>query len=277
MGGGNQLPPKKILRVLSLRGGPSSAPSVKTGWLADLKHCKLARRARQVTFQPTTFLHRLSCLSLPISMSVYKIKGLAGATCTRTLTLTLEELGQKYEIDPINLFAGEHKAPEYIQRFQPFGQIPVLIDDDFQLFESRAIIRYLATKHASESLYPTDLKKRALVEQWLSVNQSNEGPVSDIVVEFRVKHLRGQEPDESRVPAFLERLRIFLGILDKQLASTGAYLTGSDFTLADISFLPMLGFALAEAPFANSLDEFPNVDRWWKSASSRQSYKTVTA
>lgn len=210
-------------------------------------------------------------------MSAYLIKGLSAATCTRTLTITLEELGQKYEIDPINLFAGEHKRPEYIAQFQPFGQIPVLIDDGFQLFESRAIIRYLATKHSSESLYPTDLKKRALVEQWLSVNQSNDGPVSDIVVEFRVKKLRGQTPDESRVPELLTKLKVFLGILEKQLASTGAYLTGSDFTLADISFLPMLGFALAEPHFAHVLDEFPNVERWWKASSGRQSYKTATA
>ena len=208
-------------------------------------------------------------------MSVYKLKGMAQSTCTRTVVTVLEEIGAKYEIETVNLAVGEHKAPEYVAEYQPFGQIPALIDGDFKMFESRAIIRYLAAKHNADSLYPADLKKRAIVEQWLSVNQSNNGPVTGIVAEFVFKAMGGGTPDATKVPELTEKLNAYLAILDKRLASN-AYFAGDKLTLADISFLSYFEYLLQIPPFANAFDGFTHLKKWWENVSSRPSWKKAT-
>ena len=209
--------------------------------------------------------------------ATYQIKGLAMSTCTRTVVAAFEEIGGlSYEIVPVDFQAAEHKSADYLATFQPFGQIPVLLEGDFKMFESRAIIRYVAAKHGADTLYPTDLKKRAIVEQWLSVNQSNNGPATDIVVEFIFKKMRGGSPDESRVPELTEKLNNYLAILDKQLASTGAFIAGSDFTLADVSFLPYFEYLLTIPQFSNAFDKHEHVKKWWEAASNRPSWKKAT-
>ena len=69
---------------------------------------------------------------------------------------------------------GEHKAPAHLAR-QPFGQIPAIDDDGFSFYESRAICRYI-NERVGGGLVPTDIKGRALMEQWISVETSNFTP-----------------------------------------------------------------------------------------------------
>ena len=210
-------------------------------------------------------------------MSVYKIKGHPIATCTRTVVTAFEEAGVPYEIDVVDLFNNAHKTPEYLENVQPFGQIPALIEGDFKMFESRAIIRYIADKHGAKDIYPTDFKKRAIVEQWLSVQQSNNGPANEIVFEFFFKAMRGGTPDESKVPEFTEKLNTYLAILEKQLASTNAFIAGENFTLADISYLSVFDYLLKVKQFANAFDNYPNLKRWWAASTSRPSWQKAIA
>ena len=211
-------------------------------------------------------------------MSVYRIKGQGEYTCTRHVIVTMEELGLKYEIDSVNLNVGESKTAEHMERFHPFGLVPVLLDGDFQLYESRAIMRYLVTKHSSDTLYPTDAKKLGLVEQWLSVNQSQTGAVVEAIMEFRVNPLyRGTTPNESKLPEWSDKIHFLLNILDRQLASTGAYLAGDCFTLADIPFMSYFGYLIQLKPFIGVFDGYSNVSRWWESITSRPSWqKAIT-
>src|SRR4051795_9201851 len=71
-----------------------------------------------------------------------KVYGHPISTCTRKVLATLAEKGAAFEFVVVDLFKGEHKAAEHLAR-QPFGQVPVLEHDDFRMYESRAIIRYL--------------------------------------------------------------------------------------------------------------------------------------
>lgn len=209
-----------------------------------------------------------------MSSATYTIVGIDNSTCCRTVSATLEELGQTYEFQVVDF--PTIKSADYLANLQPFGQIPVLIDGDFKLYESRAIIRYLADKHKADHLYPSsDLRKRALVEQWLSVNQSNASPVTDIVVEFKFKVHRGQTPDRSKIPDLQAKLDVFLAILDKQLESN-AFIAGSDFTLADISFYAYNHELLLLPDFKDSFNSFKHVQRWWNDVSNRQSWKKAT-
>ncbi|KAK1701850.1 hypothetical protein BDP67DRAFT_353797, partial [Colletotrichum lupini] len=67
-------------------------------------------------------------------------------SCVHRVLITLNELGLEYDLTQVNLMKEEQKNPAYVKERHPFGRIPVIQDGDFQLFESRAICRYLVTK-----------------------------------------------------------------------------------------------------------------------------------
>src|SRR5687767_11078438 len=77
---------------------------------------------------------------------------------------TLQELGVDFEAITVNLRAGEHRRPEFLQ-INPAGKLPVLVDGDFVLTESAAIVLYLAEKY--RKFIPTDARGRAEINQWL--------------------------------------------------------------------------------------------------------------
>lgn len=79
---------------------------------------------------------------------------------------TLQELGVDFEPITINLAAGEHHRPEFLN-INPAGKLPVLVDDDLVLTESVAIVLYLAEKYPHKKLLPIDIKLRSQVYRWL--------------------------------------------------------------------------------------------------------------
>jgi glutathione S-transferase len=107
---------------------------------------------------------------------VLKIHGDKVSTCTQRALTALNEKSVEYVLVPVNLFAREHKSENYMA-LQPFGKVPVLDDDGFILFESRAIAMYIAKKYANQGtpLLPDegDLKAYGLFEQ-ASVSRSGK-------------------------------------------------------------------------------------------------------
>jgi glutathione S-transferase len=78
----------------------------------------------------------------------------------------LKELGVDFEVEVVNLLAGEHQRPEFL-RLNPAGKVPVLVDGDVVIPESAAIVLYLAEKYPQKNLLPADIKTRAQVFRWL--------------------------------------------------------------------------------------------------------------
>ena len=212
-----------------------------------------------------------------MSTPTYKILGHHGSTCSRTVIATLEEVGATYEVQAVDLANAEHKSVEYRAKYQPFGQIPAFIDGDYILFESRAIARYIASKHKSEELYPTDLKARGLVEAWLSANQSNNGPIFDILVEFLFGPIfHATVADETKIPALTEKLNNLFNVLETRL-SQSKYLAGDQFTLADLSYLGYITYLFKCKGFENALDGHKHVKAWWEIISNRPSWKKTSS
>lgn len=90
---------------------------------------------------------------------------------SRLALLTVRNLGLDVEVKHIDTYKGEQNTPEYL-KINPLHQVPVYVDGDFILTESRAIAMYLATSVKSK-LYPTDLKARALVDSRLYFDATN--------------------------------------------------------------------------------------------------------
>lgn len=203
-----------------------------------------------------------------------KIYGHPMSTCTRKVLTTLAEKGHRAEFVLVDLMKGEHKQPAHLAR-HPFGVIPVFEDDDgFQMYESRAIIRYLDAKLSGSPLTPSDLKDRGRMEQWISVEQSYFTPhVMKMVMEVMFAPMRGATPNQEAIQSGREGAAKTLDVIEKALAG-GEYLAGS-FSLADISWMPYLDYFAATGG-SDVISERPHVAAWWKRISERPSWQLAT-
>ncbi|WP_437302352.1 glutathione S-transferase family protein [Sorangium sp. So ce388] len=204
-----------------------------------------------------------------------KLYGHPMSTCTRKVLTVLAEKGHEAQVFVVDLMKGEHKQPDHLAR-HPFGVIPVLEDGDFSLYESRAIIRYLDQKLPGASLTPTELRARALMDQWLSVEQSYfSTPAIKILYQRVIMPMIGQQGDESIVEAAKGEVARTLDVVDKALGNQ-EYIAGSSYSLADISFMPYLQ-CLVASKVGELITDRQNVAAWWKRLSARPAWVKVSS
>ena len=166
-------------------------------------------------------------------------------------------LGIPYEYIKVNLRGGEHQKPEFL-KVNAVGKIPAIDDEGFCLFESNAIIRYLADKNNSP-LYPKGLKERAAVDAWIDFGSIHVGmALSKVTYNRLFAPMRGVPVDENSIKEGLGFLDRFLPVVDAQLAKN-TYLAGAAMTLADLNLLAMLDPAEA---VQIDLVKYKNISRW---------------
>ncbi|TCD61529.1 hypothetical protein EIP91_008290 [Steccherinum ochraceum] len=208
---------------------------------------------------------------------VLKIYGFPASTCTRRVALVCEEVGVPYELVVVNISKGEQKTSTFLEH-QPFGVVPYIVDQDgYELYESRAIGRYLATKHSSPLIpSPTDVKKWGKFEQAASIEQSNfDAFALNIATERVFKPAKGLAGDEALAQRYTEALKAKIDVYEVIL-SKQKYLAGEECTLADLFHLPY--GALITKIGINFLEDDitrPHVARWWKDITSRPSWLKV--
>jgi len=207
-------------------------------------------------------------------MSKLQIFGMGGSTCTQRVIMTSLENNAEFEINTVDLRKGEHKQPAHLAR-QPFGQIPALQDGDLTVYESRAIARYINEARGNK-LVPSDVKKKAIMEQWCSLEQGTITPeISGIVGQRVFAPMFGGKPNEEAVQKHVEKAKLGLDVLDKHL-STNQYVAGDQFTLADVFFMPYFNLLFA-TPEKTLFESRPNIMAWWKRVSERPTWaKTQT-
>lgn len=199
-----------------------------------------------------------------------KIFGHPMSTCTRKVLMTLEENKVPYEFELVDLMKGEHKQAAHVAR-QPFGQVPSIKDGDFEIYESRAICRYINEK-VNGPLIPKDLRDRARMEQWISIETSNfTGPV----MKFVMHHVFKREQPHDVLEAAKAQVDTALGIMDKQLAGH-PFIAGGSFTLADISFMPYIEYAM-NTPIKDHFAKHPHVMAWWNKINERPTWRKVVS
>ena len=194
-----------------------------------------------------------------------KIFGHPMSTCTRKVLMTLAETNTPYDFVVVDFEKNEHKAAPHLAH-QPFGQVPALDDDGFQLYESRAMCRYLNEK-AKGSLVPTDLRTRALMEQWISVETSNFTPH---VMKFIYHHIFNRAQDAAVLETATASLERALVIVETQLTRT-PFLAGDQMTLADICYMPYIGYVMS-TPAKELFTKHAHVMAWWNKLSERPSW-----
>ncbi|HVV86962.1 MAG TPA: glutathione S-transferase family protein [Kofleriaceae bacterium] len=162
---------------------------------------------------------------------------------SRRVLLAATHLDVALERIVIDLPNGEQKGAPHVAR-NPNGRVPVLDDDGFVLWESRAIMQYLADRTPGQTLYPTARQARADVNRWLSWCTAHMAPANAILVQENfVKPLTGRGPaDPAEVARGEAQVAQFAGVLDAHLAGR-TWVAQDQLTLADYSLAA--GFALA--------------------------------
>jgi GSH-dependent disulfide-bond oxidoreductase len=146
------------------------------------------------------------------------------------ISITLEELGLPYTVHALALSKNEQKAPEYL-KINPNGRIPAIVDrdnDDFAVFESGAIMIYLAEK--AGQLLPKDVQGRSRVIQWLMFQMGGIGPMMG---QANVFYRYAPEKIPYAIERYQREVRRLLEVLNTRLADN-EYLAG-DYSIADIA------------------------------------------
>lgn len=160
----------------------------------------------------------------------------AGTPNGHKASIALEELGLPYELKLLDLAKNEQKSPEFLA-INPNGRIPAIVDhdeDDFAVFESGAILIYLAEK--TGRLMPTDRKGRSRVIQWLMFQMGGVGPMFGQLGFFH--KFAGKEYEDKRPrDRYAAESRRLLKVLDQRLAER-SWIMGDDYTIADIATFP---------------------------------------
>jgi glutathione S-transferase len=178
-----------------------------------------------------------------------------------------EEIGLEYSRIDAGLAFGVVNTPEY-RKLNPNGVVPTIDDDGFVLWESNAVVRYLAAKHSEGRLWPRDVVMRANADRWMDWQTTTLWPALRPLFMGLVR-----TPAEKRDPPALEESRLktaqVLSVLEGYLG-TSEFAAGEDFTMGDIP----LGCAVWRwMALPIERPPLPNVQRWFDALEQRPAYR----
>jgi glutathione S-transferase len=179
------------------------------------------------------------------------------------------EVGLSLELVTVDLFKGEARTPTMLAK-NPNGKVPILEDGDFVLWESNAMLGYLAAKANRTDLAPTTLRERAEVDRWMSWGLAHFAPaVRKVAFERIVKKLAGLgAPDEALVKAGSDEFAAWASVLDQSIGRK-EYLCGR-LSIADFSLVP---YAALTASCGLDFGPYPNAKAWLARMIARDSMK----
>lgn len=175
----------------------------------------------------------------------------------KKISIMLEELGVPYTVHMVNIGKGDQFKPEFLA-ISPNNRIPAIVDPEgpdgkpISVFESGAILQYLGNKF--EKFYPTDVRTRVKVEEWLMWQMGGFGPMLGQNHHFNVFAPEKLPYAQKR---YIDETARLYGVLDRQLE--GCDYIVDDYSIADIA---TIGWALSHERQSMDIDTVPNVKRW---------------
>lgn len=200
-----------------------------------------------------------------------KLYSVVGSPNCRKVEATISHLGLDVEVEYLDFFAGEMNSPEFLA-INPNGRVPTLTEGGFKLWESNAIMQYLADQVPGNSLFPRDAQTRADIVRWQCwelAHFNNAFAAISFQTVLKAKLLQ-QPADQAIVDYYVESLGEFAKVLEGHLA-TRDYVVGKGITLADYSliniesFKELIPFDWSGYPRVNAYFERMRADRHWAS------------
>ncbi len=197
-----------------------------------------------------------------------KIWGRKNSSNVRKALWIAEEVGVAYESLNAGGAFGINDQPEYLAK-NPNGVVPMIEDGDFVLWESNAIVRYLAAQYAPDSpLYPSDPQVRASADKWMDWTTSSfAGPFRTVF--WGVLRTPADQQDWVQINGAIKTVQQLLVIVDQALASH-PYLSGDEFGMGDI---PLGSFIYAWFEMPIERPAMPHLKAWYERLKQRPAYQ----
>jgi glutathione S-transferase len=199
-----------------------------------------------------------------------KIWGRKNSSNVRKALWIAEELGLEYESINAGGAFGLNDQPQFLAR-NPNGVVPMIEDGDFVLWESNAIVRYLAGQYAPDSaLYPGSAKARAQADKWMDWTTSSfAGPFRTVF--WGVLRTPAAQQDWHQINVAKVTVEGLLRIVDKALAAQ-PYLSGAAFGMGDI---PLGSFIYAWFEMPIERIDLPHLKAWYERLQQRPAYRSA--
>ncbi|CAN7180101.1 glutathione S-transferase N-terminal domain-containing protein [Rhizobium leguminosarum] len=185
------------------------------------------------------------------------------------VAVLLHELDLPFDVTPIDISKGEQHSPEF-RTVNPNGKVPALVDDGVKVFDSHAILLYLAAKH--DKFIPTDPAKKAAMLSWLQLVATGLSPFSGQAIHFL--HYAPEDLPYAKTRYLNEVSRTYK-VLDERLAVSD-WLAGNEYTVADMAlwgWAASAGYIFGE----EGLNGFPAVKRFMEKMFERPAVQQAIA
>lgn len=195
----------------------------------------------------------------------------------KKITLAAEEMALDYEISPIRFKTNDQFSPQFL-KINPNNKIPALVDHtaqggDLPVFESGAILEYMADKTGKFLPPPSDIRNRMAVLQWLYWQMAGFGPMLG-QVGFFFKYSKEDVP-VGKERYLNEAIRLYQ-VLDKQLAQN-RYVAGDDYSIADMAIYWWSLVVYDIDDIKDNFQNFDNIKRWQKEVGKRPAVEKAKA
>ncbi|MGE0971241.1 glutathione S-transferase family protein [Klebsiella sp. WOUb02] len=197
--------------------------------------------------------------------------GRNNSTNVKKVRWVLEELDLPYQQIMAGLEFGLNHDAEYLA-MNPNGLVPLLKDDDLVLWESNAIIRYLAAQYGQNRLWVDDPVLRAQGDKWMDWANGSLSPAHRPVLMGLVR-TPVEKRDPAAIAAGIAGCEALFAILDAELA-VFPWLSGESFGLGDIAVAP---FVYNLMSIVTTWQPRPNLQRWYQQINERQAWHSVVA
>ena len=195
-----------------------------------------------------------------------KIWGRITSINVQKVMWAVAELGLAHQrIDAGLHFGGVNES--WYRAMNPNGRVPTIDDDGFVLWESNAIVRYLASRHGASSLYPDNLQTRADADRWMDWATSTMHPLMTPLF-WGLIRTAPEKRDADQIEEVRLQMEEVMHLLDAQLASR-AYVAGDAFTMGDI---PVGCFTQRWLALPIAHDDHPHLARWVAQLEARPGY-----
>jgi GST-like protein len=187
----------------------------------------------------------------------------------RKISVALEEMALPYTVKVIDISKGEQHDPEFL-KISPNNRIPAILDPDgpdgapISVFESGAILIYLGEK--TGRFWPTDLRARVAVLEWLMFQMGGFGPMPGQVHHFLT--LENEQDRRYGLERYMKETYRLYGVMDRRLAGSAFF--ADDISIADFA---ILGWAWRHERHKVNLADYPNVKRWYETMMARPGVK----
>jgi glutathione S-transferase len=190
---------------------------------------------------------------------------------SRRVVAVLHHLHLDCDIEVLDLSKGEQLQADFL-KLNPNHMIPTLVDDDFVLWESSAIMQYLCSKVPNNGLWPSDPRGQADIARWQFWQSAHWGSACSVFIFERVikKVFMSAEADPQEIAKGEERFHRFAKVLEDHLKGR-EWLVGNAVTLADFSVGSFLALAeMAQFP----MSPYKEIQRWYRNIEQLPAWKS---